>query len=420
MNILNYFKRVFRSDTRSKNFPSDGAITVNMLGRDNNLTSPENALKIETFYNSVRDKAETIGGIPLKLQRNTDKGKELVESGRLHRIFTVQPNEYMTWQSFNEMIVASLETLGAFYAYPVYNSRGNVAEIIPFANQRGVSPAMDHDGRVYYTYVTNSGDIFVTPATKLMVISAFTLNGYTPISPIMKQANLLGLAKSQESNYQELQDNGIKFQMALRTNNVFKDVNAIARLKEDWNRSRGKDGYKTIPILENGLEPVKLNLTPAEMELISHREFTSNSIQSMTRVPAYRLQGNRNSTDHIFELDESYLRNSLNPTMMKIEAAINLIINKDYTVTFDRNAYYAGSPWRLAESIDKSIRGGFMSVADGIRAMGNVPPPETENIFAIQTNNAIYGEWSEYRTVRDQINNADKVNNNDEPDEKQN
>lgn len=393
---------------------SSGAITIDMLASQSTMVSPTQALKVETFFNCVRDKAETIGAIPLKLHRYERDGKRtLVESGRMHRIFTQYPNDYMTWQMFNEMCVATVETSGAFYAYKVYNSRGNIAELIPFANQRSVTPNMDVYGRVHYTYVTNDGSIVVAEAKDLMIISMFSLNGYSPVNPLFYQASLLGLAKDQENNYSELQKNGITSQMALGTDNVFKDENAIARLKEDWVNARGKNGFKTIPLLENGLKPVNLNLTPAEMDLLKQREFTVDRIHGMTRVPKYRIDMSK-SSDKIFELDEAYLRNSLNPILIKIENAINEILRGEYRVTFDRNAFYAGSPWRLVESIDKAVRGGVMSVGSGIRAMGGEPPEGTDDIYVIQSNNAVYGSWSELPSVREQINGGATVPQNNE------
>ena len=392
--------------TTVKSTSSDGVITIDMLAKNAAVVSQNQALKVETFYNCVRDKSETIGAIPLKLHKVDRDGKRtLVEAGRMHRIFTQRPNDYMTWQGFNEMCVASLETIGAFYAYKVYNGRGNIAELIPFANQRSVTANMDIAGRVYYTYVTNDGSIVVAQASELMIISMFTLNGYTPVSPLMYQADLLGLAKAQEDNYHELQKSGITSQMALGTDNVFKDNNAIARLKEDWGNARGKNGFKTIPILENGLKPVNLNLTPQEMDLLSQREFTVDRIHGMTRVPKYRVNGSEKAGDKIFELDEAYLRNNLNPVMMKLEHAVNEVLNGEYRITFDRNAFYAGSPWRLVESIDKAVRGGLKMVNEGRRDMG-MEPVEGGDVFVIQSNNAIYGTWTELPTVRDQLNNV--------------
>ena len=374
-----------------------------MLAKNSNVITQTDSLKIDTFYNCVRDKAETIGSIPFKLRKFVDGNRTLVESGREHRIFTQQPNDYMTWQGMNEMIIATMETCGVFYAYKNYNRRGNLAEIIPFANQSGVSPNMDVYGKVYYTYVTNSGDIVVSSPDDLMIVSLFSLDGFRAVRPIALQADLLGLAKVQEESYSELQKNGITSQMALGTESVFKNNDAAARLKQDWEEFRGPQGRGKIPLLENGLKPINLNLTPQEMDLLNQRQFTVERIHAMTRVPAYRTGVNVKSSDKIFELDEAYLRNSCNPSMKKIEFAINQMLPVNYMIEFERNSFYAGSPWRLVDSIDKAIKCGVKSINEGRRDMG-MEPVDGGDVFVIQSNNAVYGRWDQLPDIREQIN----------------
>ena len=97
--------------------PSIGSITIDMLAKNSTVITQTDSLKIDTFYNCVRDKAETIGSIPFKLRKFVDGNRTLVESGREHRIFTQRPNDYMTWQGMNEMIIVTMETCGVFYAY---------------------------------------------------------------------------------------------------------------------------------------------------------------------------------------------------------------------------------------------------------------------------------------------------------------
>ncbi len=388
---------------------SSGAITVNMLGQDSTQAITINdSLKIEVFYSCIRDKAETIGQLPVRLyQRNTEDGTRTeIKTGRSHRIFTRKPCDYLTMQGFLEMMVASLETRGAFYAYKERNDRGNVKAIIPFKNQSSVVPNMDHYGRVYYTYVTNDGktrDPY--RAEDLFVVHGFSMDGITPISPVRYMSTLLGIAKSQEETQKESQEKGITAQMALATEGKFDDPDAIQRLKDDWARFRGPSGRSEIPILEQGLKAVSLKLTPAEIELLKNREFTVDRVSSITRVPLYRInRGATLSKDVILQYDDSYMRNSLNPILVKFEQAMNEMIGdkSDLFVQFNRNEFYAGSPWLLAENIGNAISKGVIMVNEGRVAMG-YEQVEGGDVFAINTNNSTYGRWDELPSVRDQV-----------------
>lgn len=379
-----------------------------VAGYGNGYTSPYDSLKISAFYNAVQDKSETIGQLPVKLfRRNADGTREQIKSQRTWRIFTQKPCDYLTMQGFLEMMVASLETLGAFYAYKERNDRGEVMAVIPFKNQANVNPNMDVNGNVYYTYVTNDGKVRDPYRVEdLVIIHKFTRDGFTPVRPILYQSTLLGIAKAQDESYKELQENGITSQMGLSTDNFFNDPEAIQRLKDDWGpdgKFRGRDGSKRVPIFENGLKPVKLSLTPQEAELLSNKVFTESQIYAMVGVPQYRNDLTKVSKDVLPQLDEYYMRNKLNPILRKFESAWNELLPDDKFVEIDRKAFYAGSPWRLVEHVEREVKGGLATINEGREDLGR-EPVDGGDVFAIDNNNVTYGTWPELPAIREQIN----------------
>ena len=150
MSVINavrgWFSKSADTETKSEEFGFN--VLDKFIG--NGMTENK-AMKIEAFYSCVRDKAETIGQLPIKLYKTSRMTRELVLQGRNHRLFTQRPCDYLTMQQFLEMLVACYEINGAFYAYIERNDRGVVMDIIPFANQRNVQPMMDVNGQVYYT-----------------------------------------------------------------------------------------------------------------------------------------------------------------------------------------------------------------------------------------------------------------------------
>lgn len=386
------------------------SVTLNDFGGvfgPGGYSSIGNPLNIAAFYNAVQDKSETIGQLPVKLfRRKPDGTREQVKSGREWRIFTQHPCDYLTMQGLLEMMVGSLETNGAFYAYKERNDRGRVMAIIPFKNQRNVTPNMDTYGRVYYMYTTNDGKVRDPYAIEdLVIVHKMTSDGYTPVSPIIYQATLLGIAKSQDESYKELQENGITSQMGLATDAFFNDPDAIQRLKDDWGpngKFRGPGGARRVPIFENGLKPVKLSLTPQEAELLGNKQFTTEQVYNMVGVPEYRMKLDKVSKGVIPELDEYYMRNKLNPILRKFEAAWNALLPEDMYVEVDRKAFYAGSPWRLVEHVEREVKGGLAMVNEGREDLGR-EPVEGGDVFAIDNNNVTYGTWPELPALREQI-----------------
>ncbi len=382
------------------------------------------ALKIEAVFACLRDKSETVGQIPVKMYRKgaAKKAREEIKSGRNYRIFTQKPCDYMTMQTFMEMLVVSLERFGAFYAYVERNDLDAPMALIPFVYQGNIHPAMDVNGNVYYTYVKNDGTLGDAYRLEdLFIIKGFTLDGYTPVSPLVQTATMLGIANAQESSQLETQSKGITAQMALSTDQVFKDTNMKQRLKDEWDEFRGPSGRTKIPIFEQGLKPVSLKLTPAETELLKNREYTVNRICRAFRVPIHRVgvASTNTGTGNIFELDEAYMRDSLNPILKKVETALNALLPNGFEVEFDRNAFYSGSPWRLLQHIEKAVKGGLMSVNEGRNALG-MEPVEGGDIFAIDNNNVVYGFWNELEQMQERLYGNKPKPNEEKPNGKQN
>lgn len=386
---------------------SDGAIVIDVAGMRNvGMYDGGLASKIEAVYACWRDKSETVGQIPIKMYRKIPKkSREEVTSGRNYRIFVQKPCDYMTFQEFLEMAVVSLERWGAFYAYIERNDLGSVMSIIPFRFQGNIRPLMDTNGVVYYTYLRNDGkqgDPY--RAEDLFIIKGFTFDGYTPVSPLVQNARLLGIADAQEDTQFESQTDGITSRMYASTDQIFKDDNAIARLKKQFDEMRGPKGASAIPVFEQNLKLNSMKLTPAETELLKSREYTVNRICRIFRVPLHRVgvSSGNTGTGNIFELDEAYMRDSLNPILVKIETALNALAPDGFELEFDRNAFYQGSPWRLAEKVEKVVKGGLNSINEGRKALG-LEPIEGGDVFAIDNNNVVYGSWDKLDEMQERL-----------------
>lgn len=404
MNIFSWFTGKGKASPPVDETKGLDTFTLNDLV--SSTVTESKAMKIEAYFSCLRDKAETVGQLPLNLYRKNGMGREKVTQGRAHRIFTQQPCEYLDMIGFVEMATVTLERQGVFYAVVERNDRGSPMAVIPFYNQSSVIKQMDHRGMVYYTYTTNdSRGVITFDASDLFIIQLFTVNGVNPISPIVQCATMLGIAQTQDDNYKELQEDGITAQMALKTDQPFTDENALQRMKEDWKRFRGRNGKREIPILEQGLTPVSLKLTPQESELLSNRAFSVQRICAMTRVPPHRIgaKAEVNGTKStVFELDEAYMMSGINPVLNKIEQAWNKIAPDGHHVEFDRKAFYRGSPYRLVEAVEREVKGGLANINEGRGDLGR-EPIEGGDVFAIDNNNVTYGKWTEINQIQDRL-----------------
>ena len=401
-----------QSQQSQKSYPVYAIDALAGLASDK-LVTTNKALSLESFYSCVLDQCGTIGSLPLRMYRSKllDDRPVRVRSGQEFSVFCEQPNEYQTIQEFIEFIIVSYRTVGAFYALPFRDSRGRITEIIPFANQNSVVAGMDTNGKVYYTYTTNDGhSVGPIPGDQLFIVKNFTTNGYSPVRPLMMQAQLLNMATDQEKSYANLQSEGITSQMALSTDGLFDNKDARQRLKDDMNDFRGPSGKSEIPIFEQGLKPISLNLTPQELDLLKTREFSVQRVCAMNETMPHRIGAESiNNSDKIYDLDEAQFKR-WNPLVTKIERAFSNIAGRYISFTFDRKSFYAGSPTRLVEAVERELKGGMASVAEAREDLQRDFIPGTEDIFCTSSNNCTYGTWDELK----QMNNNNDEGGNDE------
>ncbi len=239
---------------------------------------------------------------------------------------------------------------------------------------------------------------------------------------MLLQLQKLNIANAQDDAYESLQTNGITSQMALKTEQVFNNPGAQERLREEMKKMRGAKGADFIPVFEQGLTPISLRLTPKDAELLGNKEFTLNRICRMTRVPPHRtgIASDPGTKSTVAELDEAYMRDSLNPILVKLEYAFNALLPDGMRIEFNRKSFYAGSPWRLVEAVEREVKGGLASINEGRIDLGR-ETIEGGDVFAIDNNNVTYGLWTDIKEIQAQLygqannqNNQDNGSNTDD------
>lgn len=395
MRVLTFVKEMYGFGTKSEPLNPSTFQGFSFFGRvyGGVKVTPESALGHDTVFACVRDKSESIGQLPIKLRRTRSDGKvEIVTSGLEYKKFTLKPNDYQTMQEFVEMGVASLELKGAFYCYINRNRYGNIAEILPFRYQSSVVPSYDSAGRVYYTYTTNDGrPEMVFSNRDLLVIRNFTLDGITPCSAIYHGARAIGVSIAQEEYLSKLMENGAMPQGILSTDQQFKDVKAIERIKAQWSEYSGAKGAGKTPLLENGLKYQAMSISPADSELIQQRGFSREQICGMLRVPPRRIGVSVSGSKRDVEQEnKDYYQNALIPIVRKFENALNLVLPDTLSVRFDERGFLRGDFETCAKAAHEIIKSGMGSINEG-REIVDLEAVEGGDVHAIDTNNLTFG-----------------------------
>lgn len=405
--------------TDSKSGVSDDnrpVFDINDLSKlTSNIVTPRYAMKnISTVFSCATDLGRTMSQLPVILyQKKSDSDYDIVRKGRNFRIFTQKPNDYQTLSDFADMCGISCALNGVFYAYVERNDRGSVMEIVPFVYQRNVVPQMDINGRVYYVYVKNDGtmgDPYLSE--ELFIVKGGTMDGFTPMSPIEYNAKLLKLAEVQDKGYQESIEKGITSNFALLTDNEFKNPEAVKRLKSDLKMMMGRSGISEVPIFENGVKPFALKLNPSETNYLNNSELTTNRICQMMNTPPHRIGEYPFSSmakGVLSELDEYYMRNTVNPWLVKFENAMTALLPDDQKVKFNRRSFYSGSPSTMIETVGNELKSGVTTINEGRNDIGRDAVPGGD-VFVTESNNASYGSWVELASSQGQKESDDNEN----------
>lgn len=414
--MINLFKKVFTTSYPGQPMQHKSLDLMSAAGTIDltQIAGGKPMLSESAFYACVGDKARTIGQLPLQLYRKVDGANVLVHTGRMHRIFTQRPCAHMRMETFIEYLVSSLCITGGFYAYPLLNTRGNIMELVPFKSQRyAVSSNYRADGTVIYRWIENDGHTAkVGTLDAFLSVIEYTIDGLHPVNPLLLHNALIRSGITKQEDINTCSDNNIKETLIFSTDTGFKNINSVNRIKSELDNLKNPDS-KTVTLLEEGVKPIPLKLTPAESKLLESADWTSKRVCSVLGVPPYRIGlAEIKNPKEIADLDEAYMRNQLNPIMVKIEKAISAFLPDDMFVRFNRKAYYSGSPWRLIASIDKEVKAGLTSINEGRVDLGR-EPVDGGDVFQIDTNNAAYGTWDNLTELQKMVYNNSKVGQDD-------
>jgi HK97 family phage portal protein len=374
------------------------------------------ALETDIVYTCIRDKSESIGQIPVIIRRN---GVKLKKGAREHRIFTRKPNDYMSMQDLLEMYVTCMEMYGNFYIVPVKNKYNNIYELIPLRYQNNVRPSMDSNGRVYYTYSTNDGKPKIHFAgSDLIHIKLNSLDGFTGLSPLTAAARTLGIAISQEEHIASLMEKGARPSGVLTTDTIFKDPDALNRLKSQWHSTyAGNSNAGKTAVLEGGLKYQSMGLSPSDTELIKQRVFSRIQLCGIYRVPPARAGVvEAEKYKNLEENNKSYLKDSLMPLITKFETGINNELPDSLEIKIDVKQFARGDRKSQVEALGSELKLGSISIAE-MREDLDREYIEGSDVFAIDTNNLTFGKLTDIPSLQEAALAAASNTNKPEPKE---
>lgn len=380
--------------TQAKNLSPDDLARMLSGGSESSTgvyVNAESAMRCTTVYSCVRVLAESIAQLPMHVYREDEQGNKLRDkTNPLHWLFNYKPNSWQTAQEFREMGMGHLCLRGNFYAFKNRLSNGKLAELIPLHPDR-VTVKQNRDWSLTYTYTQPDGRQVTYSQEQVMHIRGLTLDGVEGVSPMRYLREAIGLALATEKH------GGVMFKNGTRLSGYLKHPMTLGpevakRLRENWTEQyAGLDNSMKTPVLEEGMDFVKLGMTSEDAQFLETRKFQRVEICGIFRVPPHMVGDLERATfSNIEHQALEFVTHTLTPWARRWEQVINrdLIPEAQWGSLYIEHLFAAmlrGDLKSRYEAYARAIAAGWMNRNEP-RAMENMNKAEGLDDFLTPLN----------------------------------
>lgn len=270
-------------------------------------------------------------------RRNEDGSKTKVKHP-LEKLLK-RPNRQQTWFEFKRQIDVSVALRGNGYAAIRRNWRGDPIELIPI-NPDAVMVLEAQDGQIFYN-VNRIGlwqiamlQDFPTaiPAEDMFHVRGLSFNSLVGVSTIGLARDSIGLAMALEQQANRWIANGARPSTWLKTAKQLTEQ-AGKRLKAQFDDlfSGYTNTGKTV-LLEDGIEPVALQLTSVDLQFIEQRKLQPEDICRFFGVPPHKIfvsTGAKSANETLAAQDQDYVNSAITQRAVNFEQRFGMTFGLD-------------------------------------------------------------------------------------------
>jgi HK97 family phage portal protein len=258
--------------------------------------SQATAMTVSAVYGCVNRLATDLGRCTPYLYRRNDDGTEARDDDHpLHELLE-RPNRQQEWFEFAYQLWVGYLLRGNCYAPIRRDNRGAPIELIP-VNPDAAMVLEASDGNVFVNMnriglwqMAMLRDFPVAiPSEDIFHLRGLTFNSLVGVSTIGLARDAIGLSMSLEQQANRWIANGARPATWLKTAKQLTDV-AAKRLKTQFDdlHSGYQNTGKTV-VLEDGVEPVALQLTSVDLQFIAQRQWQPEDCCRFFGVPPHKI-----------------------------------------------------------------------------------------------------------------------------------
>jgi HK97 family phage portal protein len=273
----------------------------------------------------------------------------------------------------------------------IVRSRGEIIALLPLMPDR-MKVTQNADLSLNYEYRRKDGGLTVFVQSEIFHLFGLTLDGINGVTPITYARETIGLALAQRDQ------GALAFRHAARVGGVLEhpqklgeDARKNLKSSLDEYRAGGESEGKWL-ILEEGMKPSELQMTPEDAQWIEGRKFSRGDIAMFFGVPPHMIGDTEKSTSWgtgIYEQKDGFVTFTLDDhlTMWEETVTIDLAPTPDIYARFNRSALVKGNLNDRWNAHVKKLQWGVYSPNE-IRAQEDDNPREGGDIYYPPPNTA--------------------------------
>lgn len=336
------------------------------------VVNEQRAMRITTVWLCQLILAESISSLSANVFRQLERGNKKVTKHPVQFILKNGPNSYMTYTDWMRVMIWSASGYGAGYSEIIKNEFREPIGLRFWDCPDQVQIRVDAEGPVYYYK-----DKAYTP-DQLVIFKRFSLDGFTPLSPIRFNSESIGFALKQNRFRGNAYSS--KFPGYLTTDNVIKKEQ-LDDIKKYWSDQISGERVAGTPILYNGLKYTPMSFSPADLQLLDMTESTKEDIYGMFRIPPVFAQNYKRATfTNAEHQDLVFVKYTLLPWLDMIEEEFNKKLFKA-----------SESDLYVKINVNTLLRGDYKTRTEGYRTLANIGALSINDIRDLEEMNPIEG-----------------------------
>jgi HK97 family phage portal protein len=322
------------------------------------------AMRLSAVWACVRLLSDTVSTLPVDVYRKGERGP-----------ITTPPVlvEPAAGQPLHEWLYACMVSLllrGNFFAVVTARSGpGMLPGQLEPVHPDKVGVQVNEDGTVTYRVLGRE-----LPREDVFHIRAYVMPGQIlGLSPVEYARQSIGLGLAAEQFGGQFFGDGATPTGLLTTSDVV-NPDQVQLLSEMWHSARSR--RRGTAVLTGGVQWQPIQIAPNESQFLDSQRFTVNQVARVFGVPA-SMVGGQEDNSLTYATTESraidFLRYSLNPWLVRLEAALGRLLPRTMTVKFNADGLLRSTTKERYEAHAIALKSGFLSVNE-VRELEDLPP----------------------------------------------